>query len=345
MSNSGARSVDEYEKLNRVGEGTYGTVYRARDKKTNEIVALKKVRIHSAKEGFPKTAAREIRILKAVAHPNIVKLNEVVCSRDTFFLVFEYCEHDVAALLDNMEKPFSRSEVKCILLQLLTAVEHLHANFIIHRDIKLSNLLLTNRGEVKLADFGLARDFCNPPKPYTTNVVTLWYRGPELLLGTSVYTPALDIWATGCIFGELLYHKPLLPGKDEQEQIHRICNLLGTPSPRIWPDIVKLPSYATTSFPENQYNNLQVRFPQETQACLDLLNKFLTFNPDKRITASQALVSMYFEERPRPQQPAGMPTWKEHRNQGKPEVVKRVFSSKSLLDVVIAKRARNSSVF
>lgn len=311
------RSVDAFEKLNRLGEGTYGTVYRARDTENGRIVALKKVRIHAEKEGFPRSSLREVRLLRRLKHQNIVELLEVACGRQpgSVFLVFEYCEHDVGALLDLMERPFSQAEVKSLVLQLLRAVAYLHICFMVHRDIKLSNLLLTNRGVLKLADFGLAREFTEPPEPCTTNVVTLWYRAPELLLGAKMYTTAVDIWSTGCNFGELLNKKPLLPGKAEEHQLLVICELLGTPSPKIWPGLEELPLYGRLILPSYDYNNLRVKFPDSPDSCLELLNKMLTFDPARRATAAECLRHCYFSEPPSPQDPQWMPTWREHRNE------------------------------
>lgn len=313
------RSVEEFEKLNRLGEGTYGTVYRARDTETGNIVALKKVIIHNEKDGCPRSSLREIRLLKRLRHRNIIELQEVACGRQlgSIFLVFEYCEHDIGALLDLMERPFSQAEVKCLVLQLVKAVQCLHDSFVIHRDIKLSNLLLTNRGVLKLADFGLSREFTEPPGPFTTNVVTLWYRCPELLFGAKNYTTAVDIWSIGCNFGELLRKKALLPGKSEEHQLHLICELLGTPRPKIWPGVEELPlfrQYAPT-LPICSFNNLRVKFPDAPDSCLELLNKMLTFDPSKRATASSSLQDRYFADFPAPLEPQWMPTWKEHRNE------------------------------
>eukprot|EP00743_Colponemidia_sp_Colp-15_P010438 GILK01011494.1.p1 GENE.GILK01011494.1~~GILK01011494.1.p1 ORF type:complete len:420 (+),score=64.41 GILK01011494.1:33-1262(+) len=311
------RIVNEYEKLNQLGEGTYGTVFRARDKATGEIVALKKVRMAHEKDGFPLTALREVRLLKGLRHRNVVQLKEVSVGTklDSIFLVFEYCEHDLASLLDNMKTPFSAAEVKCLLLQLLRAVAYLHERFILHRDLKLSNLLLNNDGELKLADFGLARLYGNPLRPYTPKVVTLWYRAPELLLGALEYTPAIDMWAVGCIFGELLFHAPLMPGRTELNQLEMICNTLGTPNETIWPGFSNLPNVKSIVFPDNPYNNLPSKFPDESKACLDLLNRMLTYDPAHRISAQEALRHPYFLEKPLPKEPTWMPTFKEYRNE------------------------------
>ncbi|XP_022367091.1 cyclin-dependent kinase 10 isoform X7 [Enhydra lutris kenyoni] len=190
------RSVKEFEKLNRIGEGTYGIVYRARDTQTDEIVALKKVRMDKEKDGVPISSLREITLLLRLRHPNIVELKEVVVGNhlESIFLVMGYCEQDLASLLENMPTPFSEAQVKCIVLQVLRGLQYLHQNFIIHRDLKVSNLLMTDKGCVKTADFGLARAYGIPVKPMTPKVVTLWYRAPELLLGTTTQTTSIDMW-------------------------------------------------------------------------------------------------------------------------------------------------------
>lgn len=202
---------------------------RARDTRNGEIVALKRVRMDQEKDGIPISGLREIQVLKACNHKNIVKLNEVLVGKslDSLFISMEYCEQDLGALLDNMTKPFSESQTKCIMLQLLQGLRYLHSHFIIHRDLKVSNLLLTDHGCIKIADFGLARLFSRTEWKMSPNVVTLWYRAPELLFGCTAYTTAIDMWSAGCILGELLLHKPLLPGRTEVQQIELIVELLG----------------------------------------------------------------------------------------------------------------------
>uniref|UniRef100_M1B124 cyclin-dependent kinase n=1 Tax=Solanum tuberosum TaxID=4113 RepID=M1B124_SOLTU len=239
----GCRSVDEFERLNRIDEGTYGVVYRAKDKKTGEIVALKKVKMEKEREGFPLTSLREINILLSLHHPSIVDVKEVVVrsSLDSIFMVMEYMEHDLKALMETMKKPFTQSEVKCLMLQLLHGVKYLHDNWVLHRDLKTSNLLLNNQGELKICDFGLARQYGSPLKPYTHLVVTLWYRAPELLLGAKQYSTAIDMWSLGCIMAEMLCKEPLFNGKSEVDQIDKIFRILGTPNETIWPGFSKLP--------------------------------------------------------------------------------------------------------
>lgn len=183
----GCRSVDEFECLNRIEEGTYGVVYRARDKKTNEVVALKRLKMEKEREGFPITSLREINTLMKAQHENIVTVREVVVGfdLDKIYLVMEYVEHDLKSLMEIMSGPFTVGQVKCLLIQLLRAVQHLHDNWILHRDLKTSNLLLSHKGILKVGDFGLAREYGSPLQHYTEVVVTLWYRAIELLLGRS----------------------------------------------------------------------------------------------------------------------------------------------------------------
>ncbi|KAK6038494.1 kinase domain protein, partial [Cooperia oncophora] len=218
------RSVNEFVKLNRIGEGTYGIVYRARDSKSGQVVALKKVRVDSkmsAQMGISDSALREIVLLKKLRHENIVELKEVAVSRDPqgMFLVMEYCEQDLAKLLDEMVHPFTEPQVKCLMQQLFRALNYMHSHYVLHRDLKVSNLLLTSHGILKVADFGLARVFGDPDMSMTPRVITLWYRCPELLFGSKTQTAGIDQWAAGCILGELLLHRPLLPGKSDMEQV------------------------------------------------------------------------------------------------------------------------------
>jgi len=309
------RSVTEFEKLNRVGEGTYGIVYRARDTKSNKSVALKKMRLETQKDGIPVTGLREINILLNLQHENIVDMMEVVVGKsfESIFLVMEYCEQDLASLLDNMNAPFSEPQVKCIMLQLFSGLQYLHENFIIHRDIKVSNLLMNDKGCVKIADFGLARKYELPVRPMTPTVVTLWYRAPELLFGSKTHTTAVDIWSAGCILGELLDHKPLLPGRSEIHQIDLILDLLGTPNDGIWPGFSKLPALENFTLRKQPYNNLRDRFPGLSEAGIRLLNIMFMFDPNKRASAEDCSESSYFKEQPRPCDPEFMPSFPQHR--------------------------------
>ncbi|KAM4651013.1 cyclin-dependent kinase 11B isoform 2-T2 [Discoglossus pictus] len=308
----GCRSVEEFQCLNRIEEGTYGVVYRAKDRKTDEIVALKRLKMEKEKEGFPITSLREINTILKAQHPNIVTVREIVVgsNMDKIYIVMNYVEHDLKSLMETMKQPFLPGEVKTLMIQLLRGVRHLHDNWILHRDLKTSNLLLSHAGILKVGDFGLAREYGSPLKPYTPIVVTLWYRAPELLLGAKEYSTAIDMWSVGCIFGELLTQKPLFPGKSEIDQINKVFKDLGTPSEKIWPGYGELPAVKKMTFTEYPYNNLRKRFGALlSDHGFDLMNKFLTYCPAKRISAEDGLKHEYFRETPLPIDPSMFPTW------------------------------------
>lgn len=223
----GCRSVEEFKCLNRIAEGTYGIVYRAQDKRTEEIVALKRLKMEKEKDGFPITSLREINTLLKGQHPNIVTVREIVVgsNMDKIFIVMDYVEHDFKTLMETMQhrkQSFLPGEVKCLTQQLLRAVAHLHDNWILHRDLKTSNLLLSHKGILKVGDFGLAREYGSPLKAYTSVVVTLWYRAPELLLCSKEYSTPIDMWSVGCIFAEFLAMQALFPGQSETDQLNKI---------------------------------------------------------------------------------------------------------------------------
>ena len=314
----GCRSVEHFVRLNHIDEGTYGVVFRARDSATGRVVALKKVKMEKEKEGFPLTSLREINILLSLRHPNIVNVTEVVVghSLDSVFMVMEFMEHDLRGLLDAQRQPFTISEVKCALQQLLAGVAYLHDHWVLHRDLKTSNVLINNRGELKLCDFGMARQYGSPLQAYTQVVCTLWYRAPELLLGSTTYSCPVDCWSLGCILGELLSRDPLLPGRSELEQIDKMFKLLGTPNERVWPEFSDLPVVRKARFVQQPYNFLRNRFPAATpdgrpalsDAGFDLLNRLLAYDPARRISASDALQHPWFTEVPLPKDKALMPT-------------------------------------
>uniref|UniRef100_A0A2K5YPS9 Cyclin dependent kinase 10 n=1 Tax=Mandrillus leucophaeus TaxID=9568 RepID=A0A2K5YPS9_MANLE len=253
------------------------------------------------KDGIPISSLREITLLLRLRHPNIVELKEVVVGNhlESIFLVMGYCEQDLASLLENMPTPFSEAQVKCIVLQVLRGLQYLHRNFIIHRDLKVSNLLMTDKGCVKTADFGLARAYGVPVKPMTPKVVTLCVpRAGGVSRGLAAVRSAVLRRAVGCILAELLAHKPLLPGTSEIHQIDLIVQLLGTPSENIWPGFSKLPLVGQYSLRKQPYNNLKHKFPWLSEAGLRLLHFLFMYDPKKRATAGDCLESSYFKEKP-----------------------------------------------
>lgn len=236
--------VDKFHKIEKIGEGTYGVVYKARDRETGEYVALKKIRLESETEGVPSTAIREISLLKDLKHHSIVRLFDIVIADSSLYMVFEYLNMDLKKLLDKgAPNAFSSKLVKSYMHQMLDAISFCHMHRILHRDLKPQNLLIDRLGHIKLADFGLARSFHLPMRGYTHEVVTLWYRAPEILLGTKFYATGVDIWSLGCIFAEMILRKPLFPGDSEIDQIYRIFQHMGTPNENIWPGCTQLPDF------------------------------------------------------------------------------------------------------
>lgn len=315
-----SRSVENYDKLNDIEEGAYGWVARAKEIKTGKVVALKRLKIDpSDTAGLPETGLREIQILKDCTHRNIVELREVVVGDDTsrienVFLVLEFLEHDLMSILSDMPEPFLASEVKTLLLQLASGVAYLHDHWILHRDLKTSNLLLNNRGQLKIADFGMARYVGDPPPPKLTQlVVTLWYRAPELLLGTKTYGAAIDMWSVGCIFGELLTREPLLQGKTEVDELGKIFELCGIPTDESWPGFRRLPNARHLRLPKSSAANtgpvIRARFPLLTTAGCALLTGLLSLNPDQRPTAKEMLQHEFFKQDPKPKHEAMFPTF------------------------------------
>ncbi|KAL5877714.1 hypothetical protein ACKVWC_006863 [Pyricularia oryzae] len=312
------RSVENYDKLNDIEEGAYGWVARAKELATGKIVALKRLKIDPKdRSGLPVTGLREIQILKDCSHRNVVEMHEVVVGDDTskienIFLVLEFLEHDLKSVLEDMPEPFLSSEVKTVLLQLAAGVDYLHENFILHRDLKTSNLLLNNRGQLKIADFGMARYVGDPPPKLTQLVVTLWYRAPELLLGTIKYGQAVDMWSVGCIFGELLTREPLLQGKNEVDELTKIFELCGVPTEESWPGFRRLPNARSLRLPKNPQaagSVIRARFPLLTAAGSGLLSGLLSLDPERRITAKEMLAHDYFKQDPRPKHESMFPTF------------------------------------
>jgi len=331
----GCRSVAEFKCLNRIEEGTYGVVYRAQDKRTKEIVALKKLKMEREKEGFPITSLREINTLLISQHPNVVTVREIVVgsNMDQIFIVMDFVQHDLKSLMETMRKKsqvFLPGEVKCLMVQLLRAIHHLHDNWILHRDLKSSNLLLSHNGILKVGDFGLAREYGSPLKPYTAIVVTLWYRAPELLLGVKQYSTHIDVWSLGCILGELLLMEPLFPGKSEVDELNKIFKLLGTPSEKTWSGYRDLPGVTKMKFVDYPISHLRDKFPDRmlSEAGLSLLKSLLTYDPKKRVTCEEALQAEYFRENPLPIDPSMFPTWPAKSEQEPGDKLKQAASPK-----------------
>lgn len=305
------RRVDTFQKLDKIGQGTYSNVYKARDLITGKIVALKKVRFDTVEADSVKFMAREIIVLRRLDHPNVIKLEGLVTSRmsSSLYLVFEYMEHDLAGLLPAANNRFTQPQIKCYMKQLLAGLEHCHKRGVLHRDIKGSNLLIDNEGVLKIADFGLA-SFYDPNQrhPMTSRVVTLWYRPPELLLGATYYDVGVDLWSAGCILCELLSGKPILPGRTEVEQLHKIFKLCGSPSEEYWKRS-KLPHASIFKPPQPYKRCIQETFKDFPPSSHPLIETLLAIDPDERGTASSALKSEFFTTKPYACEPSSLPTY------------------------------------
>ncbi|XP_044486105.1 cyclin-dependent kinase E-1-like [Mangifera indica] len=318
--------LQRYNLIGKIGEGTYGLVFLARIKsQRGKSIAIKKFKQSKDGDGVSPTAIREIMLLREINHENVVKLVNVHINHAdmSLYLAFDYAEYDLYEIIrhhrDKVNQTINQYTVKSLLWQLLNGLNYLHSNWIIHRDLKPSNILVMGEGEeqgvVKIADFGLARIYQAPLKFLSENgvVVTIWYRAPELLLGAKHYTSAVDMWAVGCIFAELLTLKPLFQGAEAKttqnpfqlDQLDKIFKILGHPTPEKWPTLASLPHWQSDSqhiqghkYESNGLYNV-VHLPPKSPA-YDLLSKMLEYDPRKRITAAQALEHEYFKMEPLP---------------------------------------------
>ncbi|KAG2312369.1 hypothetical protein Bca52824_023926 [Brassica carinata] len=305
------RHAESFEKLEKIGQGTYSTVYRARDLETGKMVAMKKVRFVNMDPESVRFMAREINILRKLDHPNVMKLECLVTSKlsGSLYLVFEYMEHDLSGLALRPGVKFTESQIKCYMKQLLSGLEHCHSRGILHRDIKGSNLLVNNDGVLKIGDFGLAT-FYHPDQdqPLTSRVVTLWYRAPELLLGATQYGAGIDLWSVGCILTELFLGKPIMPGRTEVEQMHKIFKLCGSPTDEYWRK-TKLP-LATSFKPQQPYKRVLLEtFKSLPSSALALVDKLLSLEPETRGSTSSTLNSKLFTTEPLPCDVSSLPKY------------------------------------
>uniref|UniRef100_A0A1I7ZX82 Protein kinase domain-containing protein n=1 Tax=Steinernema glaseri TaxID=37863 RepID=A0A1I7ZX82_9BILA len=306
--------LGKYETINKIGQGTFGEVFKAKCKVTGRIVALKKILTENEKEGFPITALREIRVLQRLKSDYVTELIDICAKKNgpqskdrcTFYLVFTFCDHDLAGLL-NSRVTISLQQKKTLLKHLFNGLFTIHLKGILHRDMKAANVLIGSDGYLKLADFGLARPLIrkkgdNAAVCYTNRVVTLWYRPPELLLGERNYGPAIDMWGAGCIMAEFWTRVAIMQGETEQKQLELITNLCGSVTKENWPKCDQLPYWGKLEFPQNIPNRIVERLSPKVNdtGALSLIQGLLELDPEKRLDAKAACIHDFFLRNPRP---------------------------------------------
>ena len=292
--------------LEKLGKGTYGSVYKAQKRDTNEIFAIKKIKLDVDTEGIPSTALREISILKAINHPNIVRIQDLTLSEKKIELCLEYCPLDLRKYMDqnkNNPRVYTTNTIKTIMYQIVRATDHLHSRKILHRDLKPQNILISDETLVtKIADFGLSRVYSIPIRPYTKEVLTMWYRAPELMLGLNQYSIGLDMWSVGCIFAELLIKMPIFPGDSEFDQLMKIFRVLGTPTESTLPGCKHFPDFnfdfpmwAPSGIEKIIKEKLDIKMDDYSLGeAIDLIKRMLALDPCKRISAKEAITHVKY---------------------------------------------------
>ncbi|KAJ3395582.1 hypothetical protein CcCBS67573_g00531 [Chytriomyces confervae] len=299
--------MDKYQKENKIGEGTYAVVYSGIELSTKRRIAIKKIKLGQFQDGLDPPSIREIKFLKELKHTNVLELIDVFAHKKSMNMILELMDTDLEVIIKNKNVVFNAGDVKSWLLMTLRGTYHCHRNFILHRDLKPNNLFIAADGTLKLGDFGLARDFAGCSKPMTSQVVTRWYRSPELLLRGQYYGHGVDIWAIGCIFAELMLRTPYLAGDSDLGQLQTIFRALGTPTEEDWPGFSDLPDKKNLEFQMFPRTPLKSLFTAAGSDALDLLESMLTYDPLKRISAFDALDHCYFRNAPAPTKPEKLP--------------------------------------
>jgi cyclin-dependent kinase 7 len=301
-----------YVKEKRIGEGTYAVIYKGYECERNEgketpgrEVAIKKIKHTKYKSGMEMSALREIKHLKRIQSEYVIEILDVFEEKGSVHIVLEYMESNLEALIKSKRLVFMPQDVKAWMLMITKGLFECHSRFILHRDLKPNNILVSRGGFLKIADFGISRDFGFPIGCMTNQVITRWYKSPELLFGSKTYSFGVDIWALGCVFAEMLLRTPYLPGNSDVHQLDLIFTALGTPTEVEWPGIKELPCYV--HFEPRPRNDPKVLFSGAGSDATDLLEKMLVFNPEKRISCQDILSHKYFTNTPAPTLPSALP--------------------------------------
>ncbi|KAI0675494.1 CMGC/CDK/CDK7 protein kinase [Trametes maxima] len=298
--------MDAVERANAERQRKWTKVQKiGREVATGRKVAIKKIKVGQFKDGLDMSAIREVKFLRELKHQNVIELLDVFSSKKNLNLVLEFLDTDLELVIKDRSLVFLPADIKSWMAMTFRGLEFCHRNFILHRDLKPNNLLIAADGHLKIADFGLARDFADPGYKMTCQVITRWYRPPELLFGCRYYSTAVDIWSVGCIFAELMLRTPYLPGESDMDQLKTIFRALGTPTEDEWPGHTKLPDYV----PVGQFQKTPLRdlFTAASSDCLNLLSKCLSYDPRRRVDARDALNHPYFFALPYPTHPSKLP--------------------------------------
>ncbi|GAB5356243.1 hypothetical protein AAMO2058_000274100 [Amorphochlora amoebiformis] len=327
----GLAIMEGYKKISKLGEGASGVVFKAEVLDLSRIevtsrkrlrqgeggkltVAIKKIKLKSNKEGLSQEAVREIKVLQELAHPNVVKILDIFKHHANINLVMELMETDLENVIkDTKNFVLQRGDVKSYMKMLLEAIKHCHDRWILHRDVKPGNCLIAHDGSMHLTDFGLAKAYGSPERKMTPGACTIWYRAPEMLFNADSYGSAIDMWAVGCVFGELMTRRPVFPGEGELNQLSKIFGKLGTPTEEEWSERKNLPQSMMYNYEETKAEPWEVLFPAADPVARDLIMNLLRFNPNKRLTAGQALEHRYFKTAPAPSKLENMPTVRKRR--------------------------------
>ncbi|XP_044756314.1 cyclin-dependent kinase 7 [Coccinella septempunctata] len=326
----------KYDKIKFLGEGQFATVFKAKNLQTGSIVAVKKIKIGSKQEvqdGVNRTALREIKLLQELDHPNLMCLLDVFGHLSNISLVFDFMDTDLEVIIKDTTLILTTANIKSYIIQTLQGLEYLHMNWMLHRDLKPNNLLVNAEGVLKIGDFGLAKLFGSPSRLLTHQVVTRWYRAPELLFGAKQYGTGVDMWAVGCILGELLLRVPLFPGESDLDQLTKIFTVFGNPTEENWPGMKSLIDYIEFKpFTPIPMKNI---FTAAGDDLLDVLENILVLNPLKRKNCTQCLQMPFFSNKPAPTPGLKLPL---------PQKIKNTVETENNQNVLKRKLAYDGSV-